>query len=299
VLVRSPRASARRASARLASRLVAIVLPLVAATVAAPAAARAQPSDTSRISTRPLFTTSDAWVAGAWVVGTLAMHPFDKSFARRLQTPGAQERKFVRHQATNLRILGAPGTVIIGATMYGAGKAFGNERMADLGLHGTEAILIGLGVTAIGKSVAGRQRPYADVDDPANWGFGRGFKEDKYRSFPSGHSTMGFAAAAAVSAETMRWWPNTRWIIGPAMYGGAALIGVSRMYNNKHWASDVLTGAAIGTFAGLKVVRYSHSHPDNRVDRWLLGARITPTAGGMSMALSVVPTTVLVPRRPR
>ena len=279
--------------------LGACLLALTLASAVMPAALGAQPSDTSRISSRPLFVPNDAWIAGAFVVGTLAMHPFDRALARRLQTPGAQERKFVRHQATNLRLIGEPGTLIIGATMYGAGKAFGNERMADLGLHGTEAILIGLGVTAVGKTLAGRQRPYADVDDPSNWGFGRGLKEDKYRSFPSGHSTMGFAAAAAVSAETMRWWPETRWIIGPVVYGGAALIGVSRMYNNKHWASDVLTGAAIGTFAGLTVVRYSHSHPDNRVDRWLLGARMTPGAGLESMAFTVTPSFVEVPRRRR
>jgi hypothetical protein len=43
------------------------------------------------------------------------------------------------------------------------------------------------------------------------------------------------------------------------MYGGAALVGLSRMYNNRHWASDVITGAAIGTFAGTKVVRYHHT----------------------------------------
>ena len=290
----------RRALARAASRslVVAVVATLAGiAPALAPAVAHAQPSDTSRISTKPLFTSTDAWVAGAWVVGTLAMHPFDREFARRLQTPGAQERRFIRQRSRDLRVLGAPGTVIIGATMYGAGRAFGNERMADLGLHGTEAILIGIGVTAIGKSLAGRQRPYADVENPGNWGFGRGFGADKYRSFPSGHSTMGFAAAAAVSSETQRWWPKSRWIIGPMMYGGAALIGASRMYDNKHWASDVVTGAAIGTFAGLKVVKYHHSHPDNRIDRWLLGARVTPTAEGMSMALTLTPTTVVVPRR--
>ena len=296
MLVRSHCARARLAS-RGATLVAAATLAFAAVAVVPPDAAHAQPSDTSRISTKPLFTSTDAWVAGAWVVGTLAMHPFDKELARRMQTRGAQERRFVRQQSNRLRWLGAPGTVVIGATMYGAGRAFGNERMADLGLHGTEAILIGIGVTAVGKSLAGRQRPYGDVEDPANWGFGRGFREDRYRSFPSGHSTMGFAAAAAVSAETVRWWPKTRWIIGPAMYAGAAMIGASRMYDNKHWASDVITGAAIGTFAGLKVVKYHHSHPDNRIDRWLLGARVTPTAEGYSMALSVVPTTVYVPRR--
>ena len=52
------------------------------------------------------------------------------------------------------------------------------------------------------------------------------------------------------------------------------------MYNNRHWASDVLVGAGIGTFAGLKVVRYHHSHPGNRLDRWLLAGSLSPTAGG-------------------
>ena len=48
------------------------------------------------------------------------------------------------------------------------------------------------------------------------------------------------------------------------MYGGATLVGLSRMYNNAHWASDVTLGAAIGTFSGIKVVRFNHSHAHDR-----------------------------------
>ena len=93
-------------------------------------------------------------------------------------------------------------------------------------------------------------------------------------------AAAGFAAAAAVVSETDRWWPEATIYVAPLMYGGAALIGVSRMYNNKHWASDVVMGAAIGTFAGLKVVRYHHSHPDNKIDEWLLGVTIRPGPDG-------------------
>jgi membrane-associated phospholipid phosphatase len=60
------------------------------------------------------------------------------------------------------------------------------------------------------------------------------------------------------------------------MYGGATLVGLSRMYNNLHWASDVLGGAAIGTLLGLKVVKYHHSHPDNAIDRALLRRNVMP-----------------------
>jgi membrane-associated phospholipid phosphatase len=87
-----------------------------------------------------------------------------------------------------------------------------------------------------------------------------------------------FAAAAAVSAETSRWWPQTTYyLIGPALYGGAIAVGASRMYENRHWASDVIMGAAIGTFAGTKVVRYHRTHPTNSIDRWLLRASVSPS----------------------
>jgi membrane-associated phospholipid phosphatase len=69
------------------------------------------------------------------------------------------------------------------------------------------------------------------------------------------------------------------------MYGGATLVGLSRMYNNAHWASDVVLGAAIGTFSGIKVVRYSHGHSNNLVDRTLLGLRVVPTPDGVAVVV--------------
>jgi membrane-associated phospholipid phosphatase len=78
------------------------------------------------------------------------------------------------------------------------------------------------------------------------------------------------------------------------MYGGAALVGVSRMYNNRHWASDVIVGAGIGTFAGLKVVRFNRSHAGNRVDRVFLAGSLVPEPdGGHALHLSLVPGSLL------
>jgi membrane-associated phospholipid phosphatase len=53
-------------------------------------------------------------------------------------------------------------------------------------------------------------------------------------------------------------------------YGGAGLVGLSRIYNNQHWASDVMAGATIGTLVGIKVVKYTHSNPGNNIDRALI-----------------------------
>ncbi|HET7457414.1 MAG TPA: phosphatase PAP2 family protein [Gemmatimonadaceae bacterium] len=262
-----------------------LVALLAGAAPLSPSALGAQPSDTTRRSTEPLFTRRDAYAAGAFAAATLISIPLDRRVASRLQDPNAQGNRFLRHQATNVRLIAEPGSLIIGGTLYAVGRLSGNSRMADLGLHGTEAIAVGLGTVTVLKTVAGRARPYVNLDDPANFGFGRGLKHEEYRSFPSGHTVMAFSAAAAVASETARWWPRSRWYVGTAMYGGASLVGLSRMYNNKHWSSDVLVGAAIGTFSGLKIVRYHHSHPGNRLDKWLLSASVTPNG----VSLAVVP----------
>jgi len=239
---------------------------------------------------RPLFTWRDGVLAGGFVVGTIAIRPFDKRIAVGLQQPDRQKNTIYRVAATGFREIAVPGAFIIGATMYATGRLGHSPRLAELGLHGTEALVIGEGLAGVMKDVFGRARPFVDtVPNPDNWQLLRGFtSNDSYRSFPSGHTVAGFAAAAAVSAETRRWWPNATWIIGPTMYGGATLIGLSRMYENRHWASDVIMGAAIGTFSGAKVVRYHRTHPGNRIDRWLLNASASPSDLG-HISFSIIP----------
>jgi membrane-associated phospholipid phosphatase len=257
----------------------------VATLAAAPVAAQA---DTSHM--RSLFTWRDAVLAGGFAVLDVAIRPLDKPTAAVLQDTSRQRSTVYRVSAAGFRTIAVPGAMIIGTTMYATGRLSHSARLAELGLYGTEALFVGEGIGSVMKDVFGRARPYVDtVPNPDNWQLFRGFTGgDKYRSFPSGHTVAGFAAAAAVSAETSRWWPGAIYIIGPAMYGGATLIGLSRMYENRHWASDVIMGAAIGTFAGTKVVRYHRTHPGNRIDRWLLNASASPSDLG-HITLSIVP----------
>lgn len=203
-------------------------------------------------------------------MGTAAIAPLDRHFASLLQNPRAQQNRFLRRSATGFRVLGFPGSLGIAAGLYIVGRLDNQRRLQDLGLHGTEAILISAGAATGIKVLAGRARPYLAVDKPRDFALGRGFSGDDYRSFPSGHATVAFAFASTISRETQMWWPRSRWYLGGLLYGGATMVGMSRMYNNAHWASDVLGGAAIGTIVGLKVVKYHHSHPGNAVDRALL-----------------------------
>ncbi|MGH7718512.1 MAG: phosphatase PAP2 family protein [Gemmatimonadaceae bacterium] len=239
-------------------------------------------------SPKPLFDTDDIVYAGAVAIGTLAISPFDKQLADVLQGD-LQTRRFLRGLSRVVENVAVPGAFIIGGGLYTAGRLGGDRRMAELGLRGTEAILIGLAFTTTMKWTVGRARPSVDRD-PRNFELLRGVKEDGYRSFPSGHSLIAFAAATVVVRETHQWWPESSWYIAPVMYGGAMLVGLSRMYDNKHWASDVLMGGALGVFTGNKVWRFHQTRPGNRLDRWLLGVRIATTPdGGRAVGLILVP----------
>jgi membrane-associated phospholipid phosphatase len=237
---------------------------------------------------RALFTRDDAVLAAVFAGGAFAARPLDKYFAQRLQAASAQNRRFLRRSSTIVEHIAVPGAFFIGGGMYLAGRLTKDHRLADLGLHGSEALLIGEMLGGVLKGTFGRGRPYLTPQDPNpdDWQLLRGFKSnDAYRSFPSGHTVAAFAAGAVVTAEMSRWSPGTRWLTGSVMYGGAGLVGLSRMYNNRHWASDVIIGAAIGTFAGNKVVRYHHSHPGNTIDEWLVNFSVR----GGRLSASVLP----------
>jgi len=74
-----------------------------------------------------------------------------------------------------------------------------------------------------------------------------------YSLFPSGHTTVAFAAATVFASEY-----KDKIFIPVIAYSAATLIGISRITENKHWATDVSTGAAIGYLAGKNVVNNYH-----------------------------------------
>lgn len=243
-------------------------------------AARAQTADTTtREKPKPLFVLGDLVVAGAFTLGTVALAPLDRHVTIQLQKPARQSNRLMKTSATVFRLLGQPGGLFTAAGIYLIGRADGQQKTQELGLHTMAAIALAGGEAGAIKMIAGRARPFASLDNAANFGFLRGLRDDKYRSFPSGHTASAFAFAAAVSSETQRWWPSTRWVIGPILYSGATLTGMSRIYNEAHWASDVMAGAALGTLTGIKVVRYEHSHPKNWLDRKFLKMGISVVNG--------------------
>jgi membrane-associated phospholipid phosphatase len=239
---------------------------------------------------KTLFTWRDLALAGGFVGLTFVMFPIDQKVADHLQDSSTQANHFFHNSSRVVQSIANPGATYIGVVMYGVGRIAKWKDVADLGLHGTEAVILSHTIPTNVKGTAGRARPFVSTDtNPRDFHFGRGFGNGNFQSFPSGHSSAAFAAASTVTSESQRWWPHATPYVATVMYGGAVLVGLSRMYNNAHWASDVVLGAGIGTFSGIKVVRYNHGHPHNFIDRALLGLNVAPVPGGAALGMSFTP----------
>jgi undecaprenyl-diphosphatase len=76
------------------------------------------------------------------------------------------------------------------------------------------------------------------------------FAQSGSQSFPSGHaanSAVAVAAALAVTRETSkRWARGARVAVAVAGVGSVAAVAFTRLYLNRHWATDVVAGMLIG-----------------------------------------------------
>ncbi len=244
--------------------------------------------------TRSAFTRNDVYLTGAFALGTLATAALDAKWGGRLQAPKVQALGVLRAGAKGADILGSPGAIVVSSALYAGGRLLKQRGLADAGLHATEAVVLSGMLTTVLKGVTGRARPNTPNSDPSELGpdadrfrFGRGFSSEGYTSFPSGHTTVAFAAASAFTRELSETHKRAAWIVGPLLYGGATAVGLSRMYDNKHWASDVVAGAAVGTLIGRTLVAHQHAHRGNRLDCLLLPNAVEPSASGVSMRWSL------------
>ena len=172
-----------------------------------------------------------AYVVAAGGATALAMSS-DLAFDRSVT---ARDSQRLRQVSSWIRPLG--NEVLIGSGIAAWGLAWwANRDVVFQPVQRIDIAIASAGLTTFaGKQLFGRKRPFESPDDAASYEPFSG-----HDSFPSGHSTLAFAAAAALDRETA-----TRWV--PAIgYPLAALIGWSRVHDRQHWPSDVVAGAAVG-----------------------------------------------------
>ena len=214
---------------------------------------------------KTLFTARDAKVAGAAVAATVAISVFDTRIAAffsdtslsHVRTGQRFDNVFTHINETTL--------TLAGIATYGIGRLARSQAMTDIAFHTTEAVVTASLASQLIRGPLGRSRPHVTgQQDQYDFHWFKGFGEFNYRAFPSIHSGSGFAAATALVQETRLRRPGAVKVVAPVLYALALTPGLSRMYLGQHWASDIFAGAVMGTFAGMKSVNYSHSHPGNR-----------------------------------
>ena len=185
--------------------------------------------------------------------------PFDVRIAEEMRDASPQRSAWLRDGARGFNLIGDPGVLLASAAMYGAGRLTRSPGLTATGMRSGKAVVIAGATTSLLKLAAGRARPYASQDDAGAFTPGR--VAGGHTSFPSGHTTVAFAFAAATTAEIAARSHRAAWIAGPALYGMATLVGGARMYDDKHWASDVVLGAGIGIVTGIETVAWHRAHP--------------------------------------
>lgn len=131
---------------------------------------------------------------------------------------------------------------------------------AQVFLINTEVQLVTSALQGITTAIVGRERPLVrDCDDPVQ-SIGADSAQcagnDRNRSFFSGHTSQAFAAASAQCMHHLNlplYGGVSAAVPCAAGYTVAALVGGLRMMADRHYFSDVLMGASVGTLVGLLV----------------------------------------------
>jgi membrane-associated phospholipid phosphatase len=203
--------------------------------------------DTGTILTSPTRWNSSDWLTAGAVLGTTAGLVFldenIRDIAQRNQNATG------RHTASVGNALGNPlFTLPPLALFYLYGHVYEDAKARHASLLAVESLAISGAFTWTLKTATQRSRPFTGAD-ATTWD-GPGFKNTN-GSFPSGHTQSAFAIASVLAEEY-----GNNPFVPPVAYSLASLTGLARIYDNKHWASDVFMGAAIGYFVGKAVVRY-------------------------------------------
>jgi membrane-associated phospholipid phosphatase len=194
--------------------------------------------------------------------------------------------RVMRHLSTVGSAIGGVGPLALSTSLYATGRVAQRSGLARLGLTMGEAVLWGGAVGLALKGVVGRERPSGAPGKPDILRVGQGFGQTRYASFPSGHTSAAFACATVIATDRADLPPAARHILGPLAFVAAGFVGLSRIYGDQHWASDVAVGAALGVVAGDVVGRRAGRAP-GALDRTLGHAAIIPAESGVGVSWSL------------
>jgi len=182
---------------------------------------------------------SDLPAIGAVAAGGLVLYSLDGQFRHVFNRSRSRLNDDIAEQAEKLGNGGYDAAIV--AAYGGLGLLLKDARMQDTALLAAESFLAANAAGTLLKYTVGRARPYAEDGK-------RRFTPFRFKSartsFPSGHTVSAFSIASVFAARS-----ESR-TVKVLAYSLASSVALQRIYADKHWASDTLAGAAIGTAVG-------------------------------------------------
>lgn len=159
----------------------------------------------------------------------------------------------------------------LAAAVYGGAILADSPKYKDLGEMLGESVILADATTFVLKEAIGRGRPFVSGDKGSFRPFQ--FRND-YDSMPSMHTASAFAMASVLAAS------SNNGLAQLFYYSAATFVGFSRLYKDKHWASDIVLGAVIGELCGRVV---TGRHKRNQEEELTLAPMVT--GNSVSLAL--------------
>ena len=209
-------------------------------------------TNAKKLTISPAHWSTGEWIAGGAVLaGTAVLFTQDESIARYFE--GLPDNNFDKWNTYFFDPYGKMYyTIPLMGAFYIYGAAAKKDKPKAVAMDFVQASLYSAIAVTLIKHVAHRHRPYQTDPLDAHLWDGPLTDDWAHTSFPSGHTIMAFTFAAVVGTHYMK----TVWV--PILtYSLAAAEAYSRMRAEKHWASDVFVGAALGYAIGTFVVNQS------------------------------------------
>ena len=181
----------------------------------------------------------------------LGMHPFDQTVNARLISRSDMVNKIF----SPAKYYGStPEQVALSIGTWAIGRVMHKPKMSHLGMDLLRAQAVTAMLVQPIKLATHRERP--DGSD--------------HQSFPSGHAAITFATATVIER-------HLGWKKSGLAYAIASYVSASRLHDNRHYLSDVIFGAAVGSIAGRTVTEHGRN-------TWMMMPM--PVAGGMAIGIT-------------
>lgn len=170
-------------------------------------------------------------------------------------------------------------SIVLFGGAYAYSLLMGDARAKEIGLVGLESFAVSGVASLVLKMSFSREQPnvatrsggtfygpFAFFRQSQNSGKGWSF----FDAFPSGHTATVFAAATTIADLCSNPW------ISAASYSVASMVGVSRIMEQTHWASDVFVGSIVGYYS-TKLVEKLNNNPQD--------VSVAPAVGSKSVGM--------------